>query len=747
MNHSEMVITASWDLRLVALSYIVAVFASYTALDLAGRVVATRGWARRIWLFGGAFAMGTGIWSMHFTGMQAFKMPMAVTYDVLITLLSMVIAIAASALALFVVSRGMISLPQLLIAGSVMGIGIASMHYTGMVAMQMPATISYDPLLFTLSVLIAIVASIAALRLAFRFSIASNTSGRWQWTKGGSALVMGAAIVGMHYTGMAAANFVSTGTAVVGSGIDTTALGFGIGVTTLAILGIALVSSIVNRKFSVQATELEKTERHYESLFRHNPDAVYSLDLEGRFLTANLTTVQMLGYQTQELRQKLFTDFIIDAEYKEARRHFEEAVRGEPQNYEVTITDKIGKRVDLSVTSIPIVVEGEIVGVYGIAKNITEHKRAEEARSQLATIVESSDDAIFGRTLDNTISTWNGGAERLFGYTAEEAIGQTSSIILPPDRREELTEILARAKQGESTSHYETVRTTKDGKLKDVSLTVSPIMDSEGNIVASSTIARDITERKRAEEELRQAYEELDLRVQERTAELAEANLALQERMEDLQRSNAELEQFAYVASHDLQEPLRMVSSYTQLLGRRYRGQLDEAADEFINYAVDGANRMQTLISDLLQYSRVGTQGKPLAPTDAGTVFETARINLRMAIEDSGAEITSDPLPTIMSDESQLVQLLQNLIANAIKFRREERTPEVHVGAERLDGEWLFSVRDNGIGIEEQYLERIFDLPAVAWQDRVLWHRDRTGGLQEDRGAPWRQDLGRVRAR
>src|ERR671917_1686347 len=259
MNHTEMAVTGSWDLWLVVLSYVVAVFASYTALDLAGRVVATRGWARRIWLAGGACAMGTGIWAMHFTGMQAFKMPMPVTYDVPITLLSMVIAIAASALALFVVSRGMIRLPQLLIAGSVMGVGIASMHYTGMAAMQMPATISYDPLLFTLSVLIAIVASIAALWLAFRFSTASNAGGRWRWAKGGSALVMGAAIVGMHYTGMAAANFVSTGTAGVGSGIDTTALGFGIGIVTLMILGIALVSSIVDRMFSAKSAKLTES--------------------------------------------------------------------------------------------------------------------------------------------------------------------------------------------------------------------------------------------------------------------------------------------------------------------------------------------------------------------------------------------------------------------------------------------------------------------------------------------------------
>src|SRR5918997_284372 len=247
MNHTHMAVAVDWDLRLVVLSYVIAVFASYTALDLAGRVAATQGWTRRIWLAGGAFAMGTGIWAMHFTGMQAFEASMPVTYDVLITLLSMAIAIAASALALFVVSRGVMRAPQLLVAGPIMGVGIASMHYTGMAAMRMPATITYDPFLLALSFLIAIVASIAALWLAFKFSIANNAGGKWRWVKGGSGVFMGAAIVGMHYTGMAAANFVRTDEGIGGasSGINTLALGFGIGFATLLILGIALVSAIV----------------------------------------------------------------------------------------------------------------------------------------------------------------------------------------------------------------------------------------------------------------------------------------------------------------------------------------------------------------------------------------------------------------------------------------------------------------------------------------------------------------------
>ena len=189
--------------------------------------------------------------------------------------------------------------------------------------------------------------------------------------------------------------------------------------------------------------------------------------------------------------------------------------------------------------------------------------------------------------------------------------------------------------------------------------------------------------------------------------DLVSARQALEDTVAELKRSNADLQQFAYVASHDLQEPLRMVSSYTQLLARRYRGKLDSDADEFIGYAVDGANRMQTLINDLLAYSRVTAQGKVFERVDCNGLLEEVLSNLRVADEQNRAVVTHDPLPTVMADRGQLGQLFQNLIGNAIKFRGEE-PPQIHVSAEQRTGEWLFSVRDNGIGVGPQYAERIF---------------------------------------
>jgi len=185
------------------------------------------------------------------------------------------------------------------------------------------------------------------------------------------------------------------------------------------------------------------------------------------------------------------------------------------------------------------------------------------------------------------------------------------------------------------------------------------------------------------------------------------AHVRLEARTEDLQRSNAELEQFAYVASHDLQEPLRKVASFCQLLQRRYAGRLDEKADQYIEHAVDGAKRMQALINDLLAFSRVGTKAKPIAPTDCNVIVRTALADLQFAIEDSGARVDVDDLPMVMGDATQLSQLFRNLLSNAIKFHRDE-PPVVRVSTERTGASWRFTVSDNGIGIAPEYFERIF---------------------------------------
>ena len=221
----------------------------------------------------------------------------------------------------------------------------------------------------------------------------------------------------------------------------------------------------------------------------------------------------------------------------------------------------------------------------------------------------------------------------------------------------------------------------KDGNPLWVRINISIAQGIDGSTRFLAVII-DISERKQVDEKLSQV-------------------------MEELTRSNEELEKFAYVASHDLQEPLRMVSSFARLLENRYKGKLDQDADDFINFAVDGANRMQVLITDLLAYSRVGRWGNEFKEVSSEAVLERALSNLKVVVEQRGAVVTRDPLPVMMGDDSQLAQLFQNLIGNAVKFC-EDRTPHIHVSSERRGNKWVFSVRDNGIGIAPEYFERIF---------------------------------------
>jgi light-regulated signal transduction histidine kinase (bacteriophytochrome) len=220
----------------------------------------------------------------------------------------------------------------------------------------------------------------------------------------------------------------------------------------------------------------------------------------------------------------------------------------------------------------------------------------------------------------------------------------------------------------------------KDGSEFPVEISLSPLETEEGLFVVS--VVRDVTAQK-------------------------EAQKALQELSDELARSNTDLQQFAFAASHDLQEPLRAVAGCTQILQKRYADKLDARADELINEAVEGATRMQSLVNDLLEYSRVASRGQPLGRVDTGRSLEDGLRNLAVAIRESAALVTHDPMPEVLADGSQLALVFQNLVANAIRFRGERR-PEIHVGAGRAPGEWRFFVRDNGVGIEPQYFERIF---------------------------------------
>lgn len=352
-------------------------------------------------------------------------------------------------------------------------------------------------------------------------------------------------------------------------------------------------------------------------------------------------------------------------------------------------------------------------------QDITERKQAEEAlretKEYLENLIDYANAPIIVWDPSFRITRFNHAFERLTGFEAREVQGKLLDILFPEGSKEESLRYIKRALSGERWEAVEIPILRTDGSIRTVLWNSANIYD-KASVVATIAQGQDITDRKLAEEGLRKARDELEQRVQERTADLSKASMELEARAmelakktEDLTRSNSELEQFAYVASHDLQEPLRMISSYVQLLSRRYNGKLDKDADDFIAYAVEGTKRMQQLINDLLAYSRVGTRGKPPAPTDFEDVFREATSNLKMATEEAGAVVTHDQLPTAMADRLQMVQLFQNLIGNAIKFRGKD-VPQVHVSARPEDELWVFSVRDNGIGIDPQFHDRIFTI-------------------------------------
>jgi PAS domain S-box-containing protein len=398
-------------------------------------------------------------------------------------------------------------------------------------------------------------------------------------------------------------------------------------------------------------------------------------DAGGRIVLVNGAVERLFGYHREELVGKqveLFAPASIAADG------------------DLYILRKDGVELPVEIQANPICTSDGTM-VLSAVVDISERRRTEAAlhryaeREQLfVAVVQSSDDAIVTKTLDGVITSWNQAAERLFGFSAQEAVGKSIDIIVPDELRDEVRMILDRIGKDEKVDHHDTIRIRKDGHRIDVSLSVSPVKSPTGHIVGAAKVARDITVKKRDQQ-------------------------ALAMRSEELQRSNADLEQFAYVASHDLQEPLRMVSTYTQLLSEHYAGTLDEKARKYMNYSLDGSRRMLQLIKDLLAYSRVGTEGKTLGPISSKIVVKNVLDGLKIAIEESHAKIVCGNLPPVDADKVQLAQVFQNLVGNALKFRGE-RLPHIRIGAEQSNDGWTFRVEDNGIGIDQQYSEVVFQM-------------------------------------
>jgi PAS domain S-box-containing protein len=338
---------------------------------------------------------------------------------------------------------------------------------------------------------------------------------------------------------------------------------------------------------------------------------------------------------------------------------------------------------------------GLVITASGIVhRDIAERKRAEETLKRLAAIVESSDDAIVSKILVGIIQSWNRGAERLYGYPTQEAVGQSVAILTLPAGKDEIRDILTRVVKGERVERYETRRMRKDGQQIDVSLTASPVKDSSGQVVSVSTIARDITDRRRAKEEIQKLNERLEERVAERTAALEAAN--------------KELEAFTYSVSHDLRAPLRHIDGFSKLLVERHRAELSPDAQEYVVMIRDSALQMGMLIDDLLNLARVGRMQLSMQVTGLNSLVEEVRGVLNRENADRLIKWKVATLPFVECDPALMKQVFANLLSNAVKFSRPRKPAVIEVGVTDQDGARAVFVRDNGVGFSMKYAHKLF---------------------------------------
>ena len=432
--------------------------------------------------------------------------------------------------------------------------------------------------------------------------------------------------------------------------------------------------------------QAEKELRELNSAMQNAVEGISRLDIEGRYVNVNRAYAHKCGYKPQEMIGLEWPITVHPDDVEMLILAYQEMLTSGKVEVEARGVRKNGSFFYKQLTMVKACDEqGTFNGHHCFMKDITERKLTEtalqESESKYRQIVELAEEGIW--VIDSNARTTyvNQAMARMLGYEELEMFGRSLFDFIEAGEKQKALDDVERRKQGIGEKHEFKFK-TKDGKDIWTYMSTNPVMDEKGNLLSCCALVYNITDRKKSDQQMLQLTE-------------------------DLKRSNQELEQFAYVASHDLQEPLRAVTSYTQLLAQRYQGNLDAKADKYINHIVDGASRMQQLINDLLAYSRLGTQGKKLELADCNAAVQQSLRNLQIAIAERKAVIACDEMPTVMADESQLVQLFQNLIANSIKFCRQD-IPLIDIAARRRENEWLFYVRDNGIGIDLEYADRIF---------------------------------------
>jgi PAS domain S-box-containing protein len=502
--------------------------------------------------------------------------------------------------------------------------------------------------------------------------------------------------------------------------------------------GATLFMGLLTSGLLAGAVYLAQTRRRAEQRFRTvvetAPDGMILVDT-GRIVLVNSQAEALFGYRRHELLGQPVELLVPEsdrANHALVRPAYEQDPRPMRPGLDFYGRRKDGTVFPLEISLSPLEAEGRRLVTANI-RDITERRQAEQVRAHLSAIVESSDDAILSKNLNGMILSWNPGAERMYGYAADEVLGKHISLLATPASTREGDEILERIRGGQWVKQLETVRVRKDGAHLEVALTVSPIRDGKGQIVGASTIARDITHRKQAEAALRQAYEDLEWKVQERTAALAQANRALQAEIEErlraeeevrslnqsleqrveqrtVQLGNAikELEAFSYSVSHDLRAPLRAIDGYARALGEDCGGQVGEEGRRYLQVIQSNARNMGQLIDDLLAFSRLGRRRVEPVEIDFQDLARGVFEELQAGAGDRTITFEVASLPRLKGDRAMFRQVFINLLSNAMKFTGRREHPVIQVGARLENGNHIFYVRDNGAGFDMKYAGKLF---------------------------------------
>lgn len=438
----------------------------------------------------------------------------------------------------------------------------------------------------------------------------------------------------------------------------------------------------------------------------HAGIGVGHLSLAGQWLRFNSTLCQITGYSREQLLLKPLRDITLPEDLNLDRSNLEELLAGRITRYAVEkrFLQPGGSRVWVRLTvSLARKPAGTADYLIVIVEDITSQKEAEAVRATLAAIVRSSADAIISEDLDGAITSWNAGAERIFGYAASEVMGKPVFMLAPPEKANDVRRILERVRSGKPVHRMEAMRIQKGGQRICVALSVSPIRDSAGKIIGIAKIARDITELKAAERALQEARQQL-------TQTNAHLEQLVQERTAKLRETIAELEYMSYSIMHDMRAPLRAITAYSEMIGLDSATQLSHQSQEFLARAKTAARRMDELICDVLNYSRLVRQGLELQPVnlvellsgiiDTYPAFQPPKVNIRIAPD----------LPPVQGNEAALTQCFSNLLDNAVKFVRPGELPVVEITGELNHGRVRIVVKDNGIGIQKELHERIFGI-------------------------------------